>query len=275
MRKHFVHGLALLALGTAPLGAETFYVPVVEPLLRDGSRLSAELKLPREAKATGAENGLVTIEGTLPSAVQAWIESAHGARTFHTGVPVITSTNRIAAGEAVYLNGLTGDHRDIVSLDLANLAGAKAQCQLDLLKENGSAAGTIAPLEVAALSTRSFENAAGLGLPFGTVGLRVSCDQDFYAYAVGIDRETREVSFATPSRAASAAPFAREAVAPSNKRTIVVTRSGDFHFATRADPKGKIDLPVPGEIILKQVKAEFDVTVGPWSKRQVDGNHGL
>ncbi|HEV2846609.1 MAG TPA: hypothetical protein VG477_17275 [Thermoanaerobaculia bacterium] len=276
MRNHFARGLALLALSAAaPLAAETLYVPVVEPLLRDGSRLSAEMQFPREAKVTGTENGLVVIEGVLPSAVEARIETAHGNLTFLTGVPVISAANRIAANGAAYLNGLTGNHRDIVSLDLANLAGTKATCKLELLRDNGSPAGTIPGLEVQALSTRSFENALGLGLPPGTVGIRASCDQDFYAYAVGIDRETREVSFSLPSAAASPAPYERQAVAPSGKRTIVVTRSGDFHFATRADPKGKIGLPVPGEIVLKQVKSEFDVTVGPWSKRQVDGNHGL
>lgn len=276
MKSLSIRGLAFLALiSAAPLGAQTLYVPVVEPLLRDGSRLSAEMQLPREAKASGMENGLVVIEGTVPSSVQAWVESAHGNRIFHTGVPVISAANSAAAGSAVYLNGLTGDHRDVVGLDLANLGQTKAQCKLDLLRENGAVAGTIAGLEVAALSTRSFENAQGLGLLPGTMSLRVSCDQVFYAYAVGIDRETREVSFALPAAKAEAVRFERKATTLSEKRTIVVTRDGQFHFATRADPKGKIDLKVPGEIILKQVKAEFDFTVGPWSKRKIDGNHGL
>jgi hypothetical protein len=276
MKKHFVRGLALLALSAAaPLGAETLYVPVVEPLLRDGSRLSAELQHPREAKVTGLENGLAVIDGILPSEVQARITTTHGNLTFQTGVPVISSANRIAAKGAAYLNGLTGNHRDIVSLDLANLTAAKAVCQLELLRENGSSVGTIPGLKVQPLSTRSFESAQGVSLPPGAVGLRVSCDQDFYAYAVGVDRETREVSFALPSAAANPAPYERQAVTSAGKRTIVVTRDGQFHSATRADPKGKIDLPVPGEIILKQVRAEFDVVVGPWSKRQIDGNHGL
>ncbi|HSG41459.1 MAG TPA: hypothetical protein VLE27_17590 [Thermoanaerobaculia bacterium] len=275
MRKHFVHGFALLALAAAPLGAETLYVPVVEPLLGDGSRLSTTLQLPREAKATGTESGLVAIEGVIASSVQAWVESGHGNNAFLTGVPVISSANRTKAGGAVYLNGLTGSHRNVVGLDLANLERQKALCRLDFVRADGSAIGAVTGLVVEGLSTRSFEHARGLGFLPGTASLKVSCDQTFYAYAVGIDRETREVSLALPSPAADAAPFVRKAVAPSSKRTIVVTRDGQFHSATRADPKGKIDLPVPGEITLKQVRAEFDVTVGPWSKRQVDGNHGL
>lgn len=275
MKKPF-RGLALLmAFAAAPLGAETLYVPVVEPPLKDGSRLSAELQLPRSAKATGIENGLVVIEGTVASSVQARIESIHGKRIFHTGVPVIFSTNRLAAGGAAYLNGLTGGHRDVVALDLSNLSRTKARCGLDFLREDRSVIGTITGLEVPALSTRSFEHAFGLGLLPGTMSLKVSCDQVFYAYAVGIDRETREVSFALPADKAEAFRYERRAVTPSDKRTIVVTRDGQFHFATRKDPKGKIDLQVPGEIVLKQVKAEFDFTVGPWSKRQINGNHGL
>jgi hypothetical protein len=276
MKKPFSRTLALLALiSAAPLGAETFFVPVVEPPLKNGSRLSAEMQLPREAKATGTENGLVVIEGTLPSAVQAWIDSAHGNLIFHTGVPVISSSNQVAAGGAVYVNHLTGDHRDVVSLDLSNLENSKALCKLDFLRENGSVITAVSGLEVPALSTRSFESAFGLPFPPGTMSLRASCDKVFYTYAVGIDRETGEVSFSTPAAAADAAPFTRKAVAPSNRRTIVVTRTGEFHFATRANPKGKIDLAVPGEVILKQVKAEFDFVVGPWSKRKIDGNHGL
>lgn len=276
MKKPFSRGLALLALiSAAPLGAETFFVPVVEPPLRDGSRLSAEMKLPREAKATGMENGLMMIEGTIPSEVQALIEVHHGNLIFHTGVPVISPANQVAAGGAIHVNNLTGDHRDVVSFDLSNLEKSKALCKLDFLGEKGSVVTAVSGLEVPALSTRAFESAFGLPFPPGTKSIRASCDKVFYAYAVGIDRETGEVSISTPAAAADPEPFQRKAVAPSNRRTIVVTRTGEFHFATRANPKGKIDLPVPGEIVLKQVKAEFDFVVGPWSKRKADGNHGL
>lgn len=275
MRKSFVAGVALLALAAAPLAADTLYVPVVEPPLRDGSRLSAEIQYPRSARVTGMENGLAVIEGPVASAIQARIESKQGNLTFLTSVPVITAANRAAARDKVYLNGLTGSHRDIVSLDLVNLATSRSTCQLELLRENGSSLGTIPGLVVEPMSTRSFESGHGVTLPFGTVGLRVSCDRDFYTFAVGIDRETREVSFSLPATAAHPAPYVRPAVTPSDKRRIVVTRDGLFHSATRADPKGFIDLPVPNEIVLKQVKAEFDVFVGPWSSRQIDGNHGL
>ena len=314
MKKSLACSFALLALGAvAPLRAEPVYVPVVESVKADGTSLATELwisnfegeeraftsaflkagidgtaapavreRVPADqalyldkAMAEG-ESGLLEIDAEPGMAVNAWIKSAHAKRTFYTGVPVISSNLAVAAGGATFLNGLRGD-REIASLDLVNLGREKALCQVDFLTADGSAIGAGVAVEVPALSMRPFADALGLGNEKAATSARVSCDQAFYAYALGIDRETSEVSFATPSEAADAARFERKAApAPrAGKATATFTQTGQFHSATKEVPKKVIRIPVPSNLRADRVVAEFDVIVGPWNPRLKSGAHGL
>lgn len=314
MKKSLACSCALLALGAvAPLSAEPVYVPVVESMMADGTSLATELwisnfdgeergfasaflkadtdgtaapafrgRVPADqalyldkASAEG-ESGLLEIDAEPGMAVNAWIKSSHGQRTFYTGVPVLSSSLSLGAGSAAYLNGLQGD-REIRSLDLVNLAREATLCQVDFLRADGSAIGAGVSVSVPALSMRPFADALGLSNEKNAVSARVSCDQAFYAYAVGVDRETTEVSFATPSEAAEASRFekARKPNRQDRKSTVTFTQNGQFHNATKENPKKVLRIPVPGGMKAERVVAEFDFTVGPWNPRQPGGAHNL
>lgn len=309
MKKSLACSFALLALGAvAPLSAEPVYVPVVESMTADGTSLATELwisnfdgeerafasaflkadtdgtaapafrgRVPAaqalyldRASAEG-ESGLLEIDAEPGMAVNAWIKSTGGQRTFYTGVPVISSSLSLAAGSATYLNGLQGD-REIRSLDLVNLAREATLCQVDFLRADGSAIGAGVSVTVPALSMRPFADALGLRGEKAAASARVSCDQAFYAYAVGVDRETTEVSFATPSEAADASRFEKAAGSQSK---VKFTQTGQFHLATKENPKKVLRIPVPGGMRAARAVAEFDFTVGPWNPRLKSGAHGL
>lgn len=310
--------LTFVAMGlAAPLAAEPVYVPVVDAqgaggrvlatqlwvtnfggedrpyssvflaADTDGTELSgrgSEATVPANKAAylkevaSEGETGLLEIERAEDLEVSAWIKTVRGRRTSYTGVPVISEANRLAAGEATYLNGLAdGGQREIASLALVNLSRETAQCQVDFLRADGSATGAGVAIEVAALSLRPFADALGLGSEPEAVSARVSCDQAFYAYALASDRATAEVAFVTPEPALATEPVRRirNKAAATAQETIVFTQSGRFHYANKQRPKVTLRVPVPHPMSAARITAEFDFVAGPWNPRKKDGAHNL
>src|SRR6185295_18194044 len=257
MKRILACSFALLAPGlAAPLRAEPIYVPVVEAREPGGQQLATRLWISNfdgversYAAAGDSETGLLEIERSGELAVNAWIESGRGRRTFYAGVPVISKANRLAAGAAAYLNGLARDgQREVTSLALVNVGREPAQCQVDFLRADGSEIGAGVAVDVPALSMRPFDDALGLGSEPETASARVSCDQAFYAYALAADQASGEISFMTPETAFSvvaAAPRTGRSKAATAKQTIVFTQSGRFHYATKEHAKAILRIPVP------------------------------
>ncbi|HEY7216709.1 MAG TPA: hypothetical protein VIC28_18955 [Thermoanaerobaculia bacterium] len=286
MKRILASSLALVALGlAAPLRAEPVYVPVVEARQADGRALPTRLWISnldgagRSYAAAGeSETGLLEIERSGELAVNAWIESGRGGRTFYAGVPVISEANRLAAGEAAYLNGVARDgQREVTGLALINVGREPAQCQVGFLRADGSEIGAGVAADVPALSLRRFDDALGLGSEPEAASARVSCDQAFYAYALAADQESGEISFVTPETAfAAAAPRAdRSKAAAAAKQTIVFTQSGRFHYANKEHPKAILHIPVPQAMNAARVTAELDFVAGPWNPRMKSGAHNL
>ncbi len=226
--------------------------------------------------AEEGETGLLEIAGSGDFAVSGWIKSARGGRTFYAGVPVITAANRLAAGEATYLNGVGRDGgRDVTQLALVNLGREAALCQVDTVETDGALLRAGAAVEVPALSMRRFEDALGLrGEPAATA--RVSCDQPFYAFAVTADERTSEIAFINPAAVIETAIEAAKAAGPgTTKQTITFTQSGRFHFATKQNPKAILRVPVPRAMDMATVKLDFDFVAGPWNPRYKSGAHNL
>ena len=287
MKRILACSFALLAPGlAAPLRAEPVYVPVVEAREPGGQQLATRLWISnfdgveRSYAAVGdSETGLLEIERSGELAVNAWIESGRGRRTFYAGVPVISEANRLAAGAAAYLNGLARDgQREVTSLELVNVGREPAQCQVDFLRADGSEIGAGVAVDVPALSMRPFDDALGLGSEPETASARVSCDQAFYAYALAADQASGEISFVTPETAFSAvaAPRAlRSKAVGTAKTTIVFTQSGRFHYATKEHAKAILRIPVPHAMNAARVTAELDFVAGPWNPRMKNGAHNL
>lgn len=234
-----------------------------------------------QSLADEGETGLLEIEGGGDLAVSGWLKSARGGRTFYAGVPVITPENRLAAGEAAYLNGVGRDgSRDVTQLALVNLGPTAALCQVDTVEADGALLHAGAAVEVPPLSLRRFEDALGLrGEPAATA--RISCAQPFYAFAVTADESTSEVAFINPSaviETATAAITAGRAAGKSagtTKPTITFSQTGRFHFATKQHPKAILSVPVPRAMAMATVKLEFDFVAGPWNPRYRSGAHNL
>jgi hypothetical protein len=270
MKNRFAARLALIALGAvAPLHAAPVWVPVVATPGADGQSLATKLRISTPDGATrsysaAGETGLLALEA---SQVDAWIQTARNGRTFITRVPVISADNRLEAGATTFLNGLD---RNLAKLGLVNLGAEAARCDVDLLRADGSLATAGATVVVAAQSMQQLDDALSEN---GAVTAKVSCGQPFYTYAMGVDRTTSEVSFATPESALAAKTVKPAAVTP--KGTLVFNAPGLLHRATPQNEKGIINIPVPKALALRQMVIDWDVTLGPWSTKNPAGNHAL
>ncbi len=270
MKYRFATRLALIALAAAaPLHAAPVWVPVVGPQGADGRPVATQFRIAgsdgvtKSYSATG-ETGLLELDG---SQVDAWIQTARGGRTFITRVPVISADNRLEAGATTFLNGLD---RNLAKLGLVNLGAEAAQCDVDFLGADGGLAAASATVVVPARSMQQLGDA--LADAVTAVAARISCGQAFYAYAVGVDRTTSEVSFATPE-SALAVKTAQAAVTP--KGTLVFNAPGLLHKATPQNEKGTLNIPVPSALALSQMTIDWDVTLGPWSTKNPAGCHAL
>lgn len=318
MKKSLVCALSLSALSLAiPLRAATVYVPVIEPLSALGAPLPTQLWISNydgierpytttllpdqqgaEAKSASAtvpanravyldrataqgETGLLAVDDddSQKLLVNAWVKSGRGQNVHYAGLPVITSETQIAAGDAAYLNGVGRDgNRDVTQLALINLGDAAAQCQVDVVAEDGSVVRNAGSAEVPAKSMSRFEDALGLrGGPVVTA--KVSCDQPFYALAALADGKTTEVSFVNPSEtietAAPGRAQKRQAATTGGSTVITFDQNGLFHTATPANAKKILRVPVPQALNATRVLAEFDVIAGPWNPRLPKGAHNL
>jgi hypothetical protein len=307
--------IAALALA-APLKAETFYVPIIEPVNAAGAPLATRLWISNfdgverpystalladregvETKAASAavpanravyldkaaaqgETGLLAIDDASSElVVNAWVESGRGRNLHYAGLPVISSQTQGSAGAALYLNGVGRDgNRDVTQLALVNLGEAAAQCQVDVVAEDGSVVRNAGSVEVPAKSMSRYDDALGLrGEPAATA--RVSCDQPFYALAATADAKTSEVSFINPSEAVEKAAPAKarkpSAATTGGSSVITFSQSGLYHTATAANAKRIIRVPVPQAFDATKILAEFDVVAGPWNPRLPKGAHNL
>jgi hypothetical protein len=271
----YILSLSILALAV-PLRAETVYIPVLEPVDAAGAPLATHLWISDagEIERSGSVvsgTGLLAIAGTPELPVNAWVESGSGRNVHYAGLPVISSRTRIAAGGAIYLNGVGRDgDRDVTLLALIDLGETASQCRVDVVAEDGSRLYTAGSVEVPAKSMRRFDDALGLrGAPAATV--RVSCDQPFYALAARVDGATSEVSFVLPSAVIAKEP---KPAAPAGG-VITFDQAGVFHRATRENAKKILRVPVPQALNATKILIEFDVVAGPWNPRLSRGAHNL
>lgn len=303
MKKLFSPALAvcLLGLAAAPVAAEKVYVPVTQPHATElwisnydlterpftatflgvessgaGRRIQDVVPADRavllDKVAPAGETGLVELDAAPELLVDAWVTStSRRGVTYITGVPVIRGANRIAAGGTALLNRLGSG---MSGLGLVNLGSRAASCQVEPVRVDGSTAGASAAFEVAPASLRRLDGAPDSE----AVAAKVSCDQPFYAYATAVDAGTSEVSFVIPSPAGEA--IAAPARAKRNGENlpagaVVFNQNGFFHSPARGNDKGIIRIPVPRELALSRMNIDWDVTVGPWSKRKPDGSHAM
>ncbi len=303
----------VLALAAAPAFAGTVYLPVVAPdgdggqktvvtvtnddpatprrftgfLLPLGSDGVAATRTPALSRTiepgqtvlveldSHQTSALLEINAAPQLSVGARLENlaGTGGEALSVPLPVVSSANLVAAGEAIDLQGWQRAADGArTNLGLLNLGQGPAVCQFDLFGAGGESRGS-AELRLAPLSLSYFRD--GLRL-LGVSSIRdahsrITCDQPSFAWLDVFDGSAG--SFRTLLPAANGKSTLRlpgddgSAVGdpPTTPHSVLFVQRGTFHTATPGDETWVRNVALPADTRFDRVTVDFDVTPGPWS----------
>lgn len=217
------------------------------------------------------------LEITTPSRMvfDARLTSRGGSADIGTQVPVVRSRNVLAANTTAHLRGWVRDGQRVTDFGLLNLGEEAALCSIDVLRADGSliVENVLAAWEP--ISMRHFPDAlALLGIAaIEGVGLRVTCDQPFYPYAVTFDRTTGELTFVVPSATGEFA-IARTGDQPDcSPSAICFSQPGLFHQPSPGNLVQRIVM-IPPFDHYHRVRVTLRVTHGGWAPNS-SGTHNI
>lgn len=241
MRKKLVLSLGLLlVLGSGPLFAGAVYVPVPDTTVggltfvpqiylanqANAKRTFTRFSIPQDTNGvtrTGpptsvevfagdttvfqpAAGGLVELGGVADMAVAGIFVGSNGASAEATeaALPVISSSNAGAANDTLQVLGLQRDEGHFADLYIVNLGAAAASCKVTVLSPTGAVLIPTTSQTFKPLSMRRFADALA-GVPNAVADnarAAVSCDQEFYAFALvasGVGGNAPFVSIMAPA----------------------------------------------------------------------------
>lgn len=220
--------------------------------------------------APADRSGMLEVSGGADLAVRARLEAVDwsGRALSATAMQAVSAATSLAAGEVVHLQGLGRQAGgEVTDLGLLNLADQAAVCQVSAFRADGSRIAPAATLGLPPLGSRAVEDAFGRMGEQRLAGGRfeVSCDQQFYAYAVGFAAGGPVGEAVTPSQGLSdnavtgvlepveesapavpAAPSPDAAAVPAAELDGAQETAGTAVPERAAAPGGAVTLTVPG-----------------------------
>ncbi len=307
MKKGFVHAALCALTLAAPATAERFYVPVLGTTAADGSALATKVWV---ANAEGVERpvaaqfrealrgemvgderlvaagaggqlltdlapaekaGLIALDADPELNLTAWTVGRGAKGLAVAEVPVFADREVYEAHMDVPLGDVPRG-RSVASLlvGAANLSEKTAFCSAALYDRNGGRLADV-PFEVAPMS---LAREKVTGRTARVADIRVTCDQSFYPFAVGADKSGLQPTFATGIGPNGPCDFTQTMVRQANGE-YTLEQGGIFHVGSRANPKGIICARVPQQLNVAKAIYEWEVTIGPWSKRDKAGLHNM
>jgi hypothetical protein len=228
--------------------------------------------------------GLLEVSSTSRFLIEARLTSAHinaNAVSFST-IPVISSDNAVAGGQWAYLVGLERDaaRGDYTGLAVVNLGKSAAQCQLRVVRANGTPIGGTSIVTMPPLALRYYTDALAL---LGEQSARdaraeVSCDQQFFAFAPVFKANNSQYLFLVPSSGGAStltAPGEQGEAEPGTSGGLVFQKAGLIHMVTSTNQKAIVDIPVARAMGLRRMIVDVDFIPGPWNRQKIPGNHNI
>jgi hypothetical protein len=168
-------------------------------------------------------------------------------------LPVISAANQFAPAATAYLEDLRRGPDGTSNVEIVNLGGQAASCQIRLVDPAGVA---ILPALAAAVPPQGHAVSrdvilAGHVQEMMGAEARVSCDQPFYAYATFVPPDFRSFRLIQPLA---------QPPAPAG-RTVGVDRAGSFFAPTAAASSLDLPLPLVPGVAYRRVTVDFDMTI--------------
>jgi hypothetical protein len=207
--------------------------------------------------------GMVEVSGAPQIVVNARIDAIGPGGTIlsTTNVPAIGAGNVIKGGSTAHIQGLELTNRGTLSdFGIVNLSNAAAQCTIKAWRSNGAQINQTSVVTLLPLSVRHFENVLGL-LGENSVSdtrAEVTCDKQFFPYALVFEPGGPETSFVTSS-------FALDSDLVSGvgntAGSVVFEVPGTYLDAKPGASFKQFDIPLVEGVRYKKATVEFDVYV--------------
>jgi hypothetical protein len=192
-------------------------------------------------------------------------------------LPVITPDSAFHGGQTLSLQGLSVSPTTATHLNFMNLAATGNRCSLALTTAAGVAMGPVTSLTLRPKETRPFVNVfERLAEAYGATEAQatVSCDKDFYAYALLADG-AGPLAVVTPLATTETVEPA-DAVPTCPAGAICSDAPGVDYIPGPPPgppaPVGRVTFPAPAGVA-KRFLLSMDVTVGPWYAPDPAGKH--
>jgi hypothetical protein len=251
----------------------------------DGTRRTgtpAQLQVPAGrsivVRPGAAFRGLMELTGATHLRYSARLAGLGTAGALGVYLPVLTSENMAVAGRLLALHGLVAAGTRSTDLAVVNLGHQAAQCTINLTRADGTAIISPATITVQPLSQRYFGNAFN-GLVDPAVGVAearatVSCNRQFYAYALLANSATGELAFVGPAGSGESTLQIPGAPTTGGCPTgaTCFAAAGLLHRPTPATPVARVSFDAPAGTY-SRLRLSLDVTVGNWYAADPDGKH--
>jgi hypothetical protein len=225
--------------------------------------------------------GLLEIEAAPQLAFQARVlATSEKGQTLGSFLPIISSENLIGGGEALRLEPLGKFGTQVTDFYVINGGEGPAECTAQFFRANGQDLGSAAVFAVKPRSMRAFDDVLGILGASDLSGVRasLSCDQEFYAFALVTDQADGEVVSVLPSALGTSELDIPGRVLPPEpcpEGASCFDLPGDIFVATNSDRRRQIAVPVPKNSEYNQLRVDFDFVHGGWYSRLPDGIHNI
>lgn len=206
-------------------------------------------------------------------------------------LPVLGSSNILPAGGTAWLQGFErADDSRFSNLGLVNLSHTTMNCTLDVRHADGLLIVQNINLPLPPLSQVQFEDAFAL-LPLSYVPpgarLRVTCDQQFWAYMTIYDNRTGDKQMVEPSLTPEDSALQKptgdgdggggggggEPPPPPEGNATTFTLPGQFLNCSPNNANWRFNMPFNGSKVFKKVILDFDVRTAGWDSGNSNGFH--
>jgi hypothetical protein len=192
-------------------------------------------------------------------------------------LPVITPDSAFHGGQTLSLQGLSVSASAATHLNFMNLAATANRCSLALTTAAGAAMGPVTSLTLRPKEARPFFNVfEHLTAAYGSTEAQatVSCDKDFYAYALLADG-AGPLAVVTPLATTETVELAD--TVPTCPAGALCSDAPGVDYIPGPPPGpplpvGRITFPAP-KGSAKRFLMSMDVTVGPWYAPEPSGKH--
>ncbi|MFY9826746.1 MAG: hypothetical protein WAM82_35660 [Thermoanaerobaculia bacterium] len=193
-------------------------------------------------------------------------------------LPAITPDSVFHGGKTLALNGLSVSTATLTHLTFMNLAATGNRCSLALTTADGTSMGPVTSLTLRPKESLPFFNVfERLTEAFGTTEAqaKVSCDQDFYAYALQAEAATGRMEVVAPQETKEVVELAD--TLPECPAGAICSDAPGVDFIPGPPPGpplpvGRVTFPAP-KGSAKRFRMSIDVTVGPWYAQEPFGKH--